>query len=255
MKECIVVKCGGSMLDRLDSVFFGCIEQLVKKYRVIVVHGGGPEIDATLKRFNIPIEKKNGLRVTTKEVMEVVQMVLCGSINKKLVLNFQKHHLDAVGISGCDGQLLQVTPFGPKLGYVGEVRCVGTSLLKTLLERNYIPLIAPIGLSDGKLYNVNADTAAAGIAVAMGAKELLFITDVDGVLCEGKLVKQAGESELLHLIEQGVITGGMIPKVQAALTSLQMGVHHVSIVNGTKHFIEEMGEWRGTTVIKGVNIV
>ncbi|EEM04189.1 acetylglutamate kinase [Bacillus pseudomycoides] len=255
MSEYIVVKCGGSMLERLEHVFFECIEQLKKKYQVIVVHGGGPEIDAKLKRFNIPIEKKNGLRVTTKEVMNVVQMVLCESTNKKMVMNFQKHGLHAIGISGCDGKLLQVQPFDEDIGYVGEVSGVETSLLKGLLDLNYIPVIAPIGVRGNQVYNINADTAAAGIAAAMGAKELIFITDVDGILFEGKLLTKADEAEILRLIEKEVITGGMIPKVQAALTSIQMGVEHVSIVNGTKHFVGTSGEWVGTTVTKGVNIV
>ncbi|PED09888.1 acetylglutamate kinase [Bacillus pseudomycoides] len=255
MSEYIVVKCGGSMLERLDHVFFECIEQLKKKYQVIVVHGGGPEIDAKLKRFNIPIEKKNGLRVTTKEVMNVVQMVLCGSTNKKMVMNFQKHGLHAIGISGCDGNLLQVQPLDEDIGYVGEVSGVETSLLKGLLDLNYIPVIAPIGVRGNQVYNINADTAAAGIAAALGTKELIFITDVDGILFEGKLLTKADEAEILRLIEKEVITGGMIPKVQAALTSIQMGVEHVSIVNGTKHFVGTSGEWVGTTVTKGVNIV
>ncbi|MEN1934649.1 acetylglutamate kinase [Paenibacillus sp. 102] len=254
MSEYIVVKCGGSMLERLDHVFFECIEQLKKEYQVIVVHGGGPDIDEKLKQANIPIEKKNGLRVTTKEVMNIVQMVLCGSTNKKIVMNFQKHGLQAIGVSGCDGKLLQVQPLDEGVGYVGEVSSVETSLLKGLLDLNYIPVIAPIGIRGDQVYNINADIAAAGIAYALGAKELLFITDVDGVLCEGELLKKTDETELLQLIEKGVITGGMIPKVQAALTSIQMGVKHVSIVNGTKIFIGTSGEWIGTTVTKGVSI-
>ncbi|KEK26067.1 acetylglutamate kinase [Bacillus gaemokensis] len=255
MNEYIVVKCGGSMLEHLDRVFFTCIEKLKKKYQVVVVHGGGPEIDAKLNQFHIPIEKKQGLRVTTKEVMDVVQMVLCGSTNKKLVMNFQKHGLSTIGISGCDGNLLQVRPLDAGLGYVGEVSHVDSSLLKGLLDLNYIPVIAPIGIRGNQVYNINADTAAAGIAAALGAKELIFITDVDGVLSQGELLKKTDEAEILHLIKTGVITGGMIPKVRAALTSLQMGVQYASIVNGTKNFVGITGEWIGTTVTKGVNIV
>ncbi|MFJ8527765.1 acetylglutamate kinase [Bacillus sp. NPDC094106] len=255
MSEYIVVKCGGSMLERLDSVFFTCIEQLKKNYQVVVVHGGGPDIDEKLKEFHIPIEKKHGLRVTPKEVMDVVQMVLCGSTNKKLVMNFHNHGLHAIGISGCDGNLLQVQPLNADIGYVGEVSRVETSLLKGLLDLNYIPVIAPIGIQGEHVYNINADTAAAGIAAALGAKELIFITDVDGVMCEEELLTKTNEMEILHLIETGVITGGMIPKVQAALTSLRMGVPNASIVNGTKNFAGVMGESIGTTVTKGVSIV
>lgn len=255
MSDYIVVKCGGSMLNQLNNVFFECIKKLQQKYKVVIVHGGGPEIDAKLEASNIEVEKKDGLRVTPKEVMDVVQMVLCGSTNKKLVMNLQKHHLLAVGLSGCDGKLLQVQPISEEIGYVGEVSYVETALLKGLINMGYIPVIAPIGGNGNEIYNINADNAAAGIAAALGAKELIFITDVDGILHEGNLVKEADESEIATFIETGVITGGMIPKVQAALTSLKMGVQKVSIVNGTKDFTEVTGECIGTTVTKGVSIV
>lgn len=255
MSDYIVVKCGGSMLDQLNHVFFDCIKKLQQKYKVVIVHGGGSEIDAKLKDCNIKVEKRDGLRVTPKEVMDVVQMVLCGSTNKKFVMNIQKHNLLAVGLSGCDGNLLQVQPVGEGIGYVGEVSYVETALLKRLIDMNYIPVIAPIGINGNEVYNINADSAAAGIAAALSAKELIFITDVDGILHEGKLVKQTDEFEILTFIGKGVITGGMIPKVQAALTSLKMGVQKVSIVNGTKDFAEITGECIGTTVTKGVSIV
>ncbi|GAB6413049.1 acetylglutamate kinase [Bacillus luti] len=255
MSDYIVVKCGGSMLDQLNSVFFDCIKKLQQKYKVVIVHGGGPEIDAKLEDCNIKVEKRNGLRVTSKEVMDIVQMVLCGSTNKRFVMNLQKHNLLAVGLSGCDGNLLQVQPVGAEIGYVGEVSDVETALLKELINMNYIPVIAPIGIHGNEVYNINADSAAAGIAAAISAKELIFITDVDGILHEGKLIKKTDESEIVTFIEKGVITGGMIPKVQAALTSLKMGIQKVSIVNGTKDFTEATGECIGTTVTKGVSIV
>ncbi|PFJ17010.1 acetylglutamate kinase [Bacillus cereus] len=255
MNDYMVVKCGGSMLDELNGVFFDCIKKLQQKYKIVIVHGGGPEIDAKLEECNIKVEKRNGLRVTPKEVMDVVQMVLCGSTNKKFVMNLQKHNLFAVGLSGCDGNLLQVQPAGEGIGYVGEVSYVETALLKGVIDMNYIPVIAPIGINGNEVYNINADIAASGIAAALGATELIFITDVDGILHEGKLVKEADESEILTFIEKGVIIGGMIPKVQAALTSLKMGVQKVSIVNGTKDFTKVTGECIGTTVTKGVNIV
>ncbi|MGG0302063.1 acetylglutamate kinase [Bacillus albus] len=255
MSDYIVVKCGGSMLDQLNDVFFDCIKKLQQKYKVVIVHGGGPEIDAKLKDCNIKVEKRDGLRVTPKEVMDIVQMVLCGSTNKKFVIKLQRHNLLAVGCSGCDGKLLQVQPVSEEIGYVGEVSYVETALLKGLINMNYIPVIAPIGIHDNEIYNINADTAAAGIAAALSAKELIFITDVDGVLHEGKLVKKTDEFEIVNLIEKGVITGGMIPKVQAALASLKMGVQKISIVNGTKDFTEVTGECIGTTVTKGASIV
>ncbi|OON72029.1 acetylglutamate kinase, partial [Klebsiella pneumoniae] len=126
MNDYIVVKCGGSMLEQLNDVFFDCIKKLQQQYKVVIVHGGGPEIDAKLKDCNINVEKRDGLRVTPKEVMDVVQMVLCGSTNKKFVMNLQKHNLLAVGCSGCDGKLLQVQPVSEEIGYVGEVSYVET---------------------------------------------------------------------------------------------------------------------------------
>ena len=137
---------------------------------------------------------------------------------------------------------------------MGEVSYVETALLKGLMNMEYIPVIAPIGVNGNEVYNINADNAAAGIAAALGAKELIFITDVDGILHEGNLVKETDESEIATFIETGVITGGMIPKVQAALASLKMGVQKISIVNGTKDFTEVTGECIGTTVTKGVSI-
>jgi len=137
---------------------------------------------------------------------------------------------------------------------VGEVRYVETALLKGLINMNYIPVIAPVGINENEIYNINEDNSAAGIAAALSAKELIFITDVDGVLHEGKLVKKTDEFEIVNFIENGVITGGMIPKVHAALASLKMGVQKISIVNGTKDFTEVTGECIGTTVTKGVSI-
>lgn len=253
MKECIVVKCGGSMLERLDNYFFQSMKQLAETYDVIVVHGGGPAIDNMLQKLHISTVKRNGLRVTSKETMEVVQMVLCGSMNKKIVMQFQAYGLHTIGMTGCDGGLLTVTPI-ESLGYVGEIRSVNITLLRALLDDGYIPVIAPVGVYKGEAYNINGDTAAAGIAAAIGAKKLFFVTDVDGVMCEGQLLRQIDELEIATLIEKEIITGGMIPKVKAALTSIEMGMKEVEIVNGTKSFVTNDGEWIGTTVSKGVNI-
>ncbi|MGF9963046.1 acetylglutamate kinase [Bacillus rhizoplanae] len=251
MKERIVIKCGGSMLARLGETFFQCMKQMAQIYDVIVVHGGGPEIDGMLNKLSIPIEKIDGLRVTTAEVMEVVQMVLCGSTNKTLVSKLNEQELGAVGLSGCDGNLLQVAPLAEKFGFVGEVQYVQTILLEHLLANQFIPVVAPVGVMDGQVYNVNADTAAAAIAIAMNASKLIFITDVDGVICKEKLLAKADEKQLLDLIANGTITGGMIPKVKAALKSLELGVMDVVIVNGTQRFLTNKGEWSGTTVTKG----
>lgn len=251
MRERIVIKCGGSMLARLDETFFQSMKRIAEIYDVIVVHGGGPEIDAMLNKLSIPIEKKDGLRVTTAEVMEVVQMVLCGSTNKTLVSKLNEQELGAIGLSGCDGKLLQVVPLEEKFGFVGEVQYVQTMLLEHLLVNQFIPVVAPVGVMDGQVYNVNADTAAAAIATAINATKLIFITDVDGVICKEKLLAKVNEKQLLELIENGTITGGMIPKVKAALKSLELGVKDVVIVNGTQRFLTNKGEWIGTAVTKG----
>ncbi len=132
MSDYIVVKCGGSMLNQLNDVFFECIKKLQQKYKVVIVHGGGPEIDAKLKDCNINVEKRDGLRITPKEVMDVVQMVLCGSTNKKFVMNLQKHNLLAVGCSGCDGNLLQVQPVSEEIGICGRSKLCRNSLIKRI---------------------------------------------------------------------------------------------------------------------------
>lgn len=250
MRERIVIKCGGSMLDRLGETFFQCMKQIAQMYDVIVVHGGGPEIDAMLRKLSIPIEKKDGLRVTTAEVMKIVQMVLCGSTNKTFVSKLNEQKLEAIGLSGCDGGLLQVAPLEAQFGFVGEVKFVRTTILQCLLANQFIPVVAPVGVMDGQLYNVNADTAAAAIATAINAKKLIFITDVDGVIDKEKLIEKANKQQLLELIDMGTITGGMIPKVKAALASLELGVKDVVIVNGTQSFLTDKGEWIGTIVTK-----
>ena len=168
-------------------------------------------------------------------------------------MNLQKHNLLAVGCSGCDRNLLQVQPVSEEIGYVGEVNYVETALLKGLINMGYIPVIAPIGVNGNEIYNINADNAAAWDCGRVRGKRADFITDVDGILHEGNLVKETDESEIATFIETGVITGGMIPKVQAT-SIIKMGVQKISIVNGTKDFTEVTGECIGTTVTKGVSI-
>ncbi|MFD3447845.1 acetylglutamate kinase [Microbacteriaceae bacterium 4G12] len=255
MKDIIVVKCGGSILGRLSETFFLNLRQLQENYNLIVVHGGGPEIDEMLEKLAIPVEKKNGLRVTTKEVLEVVQMVLCGAVNKNLVAQFKKYGMDTIGLAGCDGMLLQAQALEEELGFVGDVHDVNTALLQSLLLQQFVPVISPIGMDETfQLYNINGDTAAAAIASHLRAKHLLFVTDVPGVLHNDSLLAQADEALLFQLMEEGVITGGMIPKVKAALSSLQGCVEQVVIVDGLNGFINDQGEIIGTTVTKGVSL-
>lgn len=253
MKEAIVVKCGGSVLARLSDTFFSSLQKLKAEHDLVVVHGGGPEIDEMLTKLNIPVEKKNGLRVTTKDVLQVVEMILCGMVNKNLVARFEKNGASAVGLSGCDGKLLEAAALNEELGYVGDVKAVNVKLLQSLLSQELVPVVSPVGMdTSGQLYNINGDTAAGAIASSLGAKQLLFVTDVPGVLHNGELIREANEELLANLIEEGVITGGMIPKVKAALASLQGEVEQVIIVDGLKGFIDENGAIIGTTVTKGV---
>ncbi|MFX3623920.1 MAG: acetylglutamate kinase [Ectobacillus sp.] len=256
MRETVVVKCGGSILARLSETFFNSLKELQKTYDLIVVHGGGPEIDMMLKQLEIPVQKKEGLRVTTKEVMDVVQMALCGAVNKNLVAKFTKHGMRALGLAGCDGQLLQAKPYkNQELGFVGEVQGVNVQLLQQLLSLQFVPVLSPVGIDEAAdLYNINGDTAAAAVASQLQAKHLLFVTDVPGVLQDGVLIEQADEAMLMQLIESGVITGGMIPKVKAALASLHGQVEKVVIVDGLNGFIDNQGKIIGTTVKKGVAV-
>lgn len=255
MKDIVVIKCGGSILENLSPSFFTSLRELKKTYAVVIVHGGGPEIDEMLTRLNIPVHKKNGLRITTKEVLEVVQMILCGSVNKKLVSRLEKAQIPAVGLAGCDGSLLQANALDKELGYVGEVSSVNTSLIYNLLCQDYVPVISPIGIDQSaQLYNINGDTAAAAVAHYLHAKHFLLATDVPGVLHNGKLIKEADKELIVQLIDEGAITGGMIPKVKAALTSLQGELESVMIVDGLHGFIKENGIIEGTTVMKGVSV-
>jgi acetylglutamate kinase len=255
MKERIVVKCGGSILQKLSSSFFKSLQQLMDVYDIIIVHGGGPEIDQMLVKLQIETKKKNGLRITTKEVLDVAAMVLCGTVNKDLVIRLQQQGMKAIGLCGCDAKLLEAEMINyEELGYVGAVKKVNSHLLECLLNQNIIPVISPIGVDEQfQIYNINADTAAGAIAAELNAKHVLFVTDVPGILCEGNVLENADEKLLIGLIENGTITGGMIPKVQAALASLQGSVDSVVIVDGTAAIAGADGII-GTTIKKEVKV-
>ncbi|MBO9129762.1 acetylglutamate kinase [Bacillus sp. 165] len=256
MKERIVIKCGGSVLQKLSSSFFKSLAILQARYEIVIVHGGGPEIDEMLDTLHIQTKKKQGLRITTKEVLDVAAMVLCGKINKDLVIRLQQEGMNAVGISGCDAKILEAEMMNyEELGYVGEVKKVNIHVLECLLSHNMIPVISPIGVDEQcQMYNINADTAAGAIASELNAAHVLFVTDVPGILCEGSVLHTAEKKLLLELMENGTITGGMIPKVQAALASLQGNVESVVIVDGTASLIGSGEKIRGTTIKKEVVI-
>jgi acetylglutamate kinase len=256
MKELIVIKCGGSTLDQLTSSFFRSIIEMKNSGKnIIIVHGGGPHINQVLEQMNVESTFVKGLRKTTEDVLEAVEMVLCGKVNKKLVTSIQQVEGLAVGLSGCDGKLLTVRPVDQdNLGFVGEPTDINTTLIDSLLAEGFIPVIAPIGVNEeGTHYNVNADSVAAAIANAFGARELVFVTDVDGILQDDHLLPKASCEEIEQLITDGTIYGGMIPKVVAAMKSLTGNVKSVVIMNGKSDQSLYDGELIGTKIFKSEN--
>jgi len=241
----VVIKYGGNAM--VDETLTHKILQditLLKFVGVnpIVVHGGGPEINAMLKSLKIESTFHNGLRITTPEVMEVVQMVLAGKINKDIVAQLNAIGAKAIGLCGKDANLLRVekrvSSDGVDLGLVGDVVKVNTKLLRLLADDEYIPVIAPVGVGpNGESYNINADTAAGEIAAALGAEKLLFLTDVDGIRMDAKdpstLISAITLEETERLIQEGIISGGMIPKVQGCIRGIEQGVNRTHILDGT----------------------
>lgn len=241
----VVIKYGGSaMLD--PSVNETIVQDMVLLKLVglkpVIVHGGGPEINKMLSRLNIESEFVDGLRITTKETMEVVEMVLAGKVNKQIVEMITRQGGCPVGITGKDGKMLRTKKLekeGVDLGYVGDIVKVNTRLIKSLIDNDFIPVIAPIGSDDeGHTYNVNADYAAVAIAGALNAEKLVFLTDVEGVL-ENKahpesLISFLSDCEAKKHIASGVIAGGMIPKVECCMEAIEKGVPMVHILDGRK---------------------
>jgi acetylglutamate kinase len=248
--QIIVVKFGGhAMVDeKLASQFARDMVMLkVCGLNPIVVHGGGPQINKMLDKLAVKAEFRDGLRVTDTETMSVVEMVLAGSINKSIVASIQQAGGRAVGISGKDGNLLIAERYTKKkkdpvtgeetvidFGQVGEPVRINTEILHTIMKSDAIPVVAPVGIGyDGETYNVNADTAAGAIASATGAKRLLLLTDVAGVLDKNKeLISELKIGDVPQLIEEGTITGGMIPKVESAAAVVWSGVEGVIILDG-----------------------
>ncbi|WP_042224450.1 acetylglutamate kinase [Oceanobacillus manasiensis] len=258
--QLVVLKLGGSILGKLPTQFYRIIGELLNKRQClpIIVHGGGPAINQMLDSLHIPNEKVDGLRVTTNSVLEIAEMVMSGQINKQIVSEFQLAGVNSCGLSGVDGKLLQSVTADEtgKLGFVGEVEKVNTEILTTFLEAGVLPVISPIGTDlFGQHYNINGDSAATAIAQALEA-DLVFVSDVDGVMEEvhGQkvLLSALDEQQIYERIACGNIYGGMIPKVEAAIKGLVNGVKRTSILNGLKPedivaFIN--GESRGTSIL------
>jgi acetylglutamate kinase len=248
--QIIVVKYGGhAMVDpELARMFARDIVMLkVCGLNPIVVHGGGPQINKMLDKLAVKAEFREGLRVTDAETMSVVEMVLAGSINKSIVASIQQAGGKAVGISGKDGNLLiaeryvkeKTDPATGKtvkidFGQVGEPARVNAEILHTIMKSDAIPVVAPVGVGwEGDTYNVNADTAAGAIASATGAKRLLLLTDVAGVLDKDKqLISELKIGDVPQLVAEGTITGGMIPKIESAVAVVESGVEGVIILDG-----------------------
>lgn len=251
MGKVIVFKCGGSALDDLSDEFFENLQFLqAAGMQPVIVHGGGPAIQHMLDELNIESQFVDGLRKTTEEMMDVVEMVLVGNVNPSLTRRVNEFGLNALGLSGSDVAMLEATPINKeKYGLVGEVTNVNTGCVKELLNTGIVPIISPIAIGkDGKRYNVNADTAAGAIASALRAEQLVFVTDVPGILKEGKLLETVKTSEVEALINDGTIYGGMIPKIKAALDGVHGNVDEVMIVNGEKSELKNNTKLKGTTI-------
>ena len=236
----VVVKYGGNAMinDRLKQQVMEDIVLLwLIGVRIVLVHGGGPEINELMDRLGKKPEFVNGLRVTDRETMDIVQMVLAGKINKTLVNLLEMKGGKAVGLSGMDGRLLQCTMKDERLGYVGEIQKVHIQPVTDLLDRGYIPVVSTVGCDkEGNAYNINGDTAAAYIAGALGAERLIMMTDIAGVLRDkddpGTLIPALSIGEAVQLFEENVIAGGMIPKVECCIDAIHRGVQRVIIMDG-----------------------
>ena len=254
----LVIKCGGSVFEALPQSFYADIVNLfnTKEWIPVVVHGGGPLINSLLGKLGIETHFVNGLRVTTNELLDVVEMVLSGSVNKKVVRHLTEVGGKAFGISGVDGHLLSAQMIEPELGFVGEVVKVNHGLISQIALQGYIPVISPIGIDEnGQRYNINGDIAASAIAKALSAK-LCLVSDIPGILIEEcgekKVLERASKKEVEQLIENGTITGGMIPKVKAAIDGLEHAVPEVVILNGMeKHSLLDfsLGKKIGTKLV------
>ena len=236
----VVIKYGGNAMinEQLKQQVMEDIALLwLIGVKVVLVHGGGPEISETMKRLGKQAQFVNGLRVTDKETVDIVQMVLAGKVNKTLVNLLQMKGGHAVGLSGIDGGIIEATMKDEALGYVGKITRIRTQPITDLLEKNYIPVISTVASDrQGNTYNINGDTAAAYIAGALNAERLIMMTDIAGILRDkddpSTLIPALTVNEAKKLFDEGVISGGMIPKVDCCIEAIGKGVRHVVIMDG-----------------------
>ena len=241
--QIVVIKYGGAaMVDEAIKVTFSQDVVLLQSLGMlpVVVHGGGPEVSRAMQAMGQQAEFVEGLRVTSQESLRITEMVLSGTINKEIIAHINSHGGNGVGLSGKDGHLIKAAKMeqvrGIDLGYVGRIVKVNPAIVRLLLREGFIPVISPIGLGDdGQTYNINADTAASRIAAALEAQKIIFMTDVDGVMEEGRLVSTLTIPDTERLIAEGVIQGGMLPKVEAMLHCLRHGVRSAHVISGSDH--------------------
>lgn len=236
----IVIKYGGNAMineELKEQVMEDIVLLHLIGVNVVLVHGGGPEITDTLKKIGKESKFVGGLRVTDRETVDVVQMVLAGKINKTLVNKLEINGGKAIGISGLDGHMIKAEMKNPELGYVGKINEVDVTPITDLIEKGYIPVVSTIGCDDlGNVYNINADTAAAFIAGNMNAERLITMTDIEGILRDKddphSVIQEIDIKGCYELFETGIIGGGMIPKVECCIEAIRKGVKTVTILDG-----------------------
>ena len=252
----IVIKYGGNAMADSDLVESFCNDIVFLKQsglKPVIVHGGGPQIGSMLERLGIKTKFESGMRITDEDTLEVVEMVLAGRINKNIASKINSSGGKAVGISGKDGSMIVAEKLTKQnssnesniekiidLGYVGFPKKINNTIIETLIKDDFIPIIAPLGIGvDGKTYNINADTAAGAIASSLKSKRLLILTDVEGVIdSKNNLVEEVNEKKINEMIESGEVSGGMIPKLNTCLDSVNNGVDAAVIVDGrVKHAV------------------
>ena len=259
----IVVKYGGNAMineELKEQVMEDIVLLHLIGVKIVLVHGGGPEINDLMKRLGMEPRFVDGLRVTDKETVDLVQMVLAGKVNKTLVNLLEMQGGKAMGISGMDGRLIEASPKDPRLGFVGNIDRVNIDPVIDLLEKGYIPVVSTVGCDDkGNTYNINGDTAAAYIASALKAERLIMMTDIAGILLDRNdpttLIPELTVTEAKKLFDNGVISGGMIPKVKCCVDAVEHGVDNVVIMDGCvpHSILMELltNEGAGTMVKKG----
>ena len=238
----VVVKYGGNAMtnnELKDAVMNDIVLLSMVGIKVVLVHGGGPEINAMLKRVGKESKFIGGLRYTDEETIDIVKMVLCGKVNKELVSALQMHGGKALGLCGCDGQMIVAQKLMGEvdLGYVGDIKKITTKPIIDAINNGYVPIISTVGIGeDGHSYNINADTAASRIAACLRAENLILMTDIVGLLedkdDDSTLIPTVNVSEVPYLKKKGIISGGMIPKIDCCVEAVRRGVRKTSIIDG-----------------------